>query len=1135
MQKILSKRVLRDLRANFFRYLALFLLIVMGMFLVVALIGAAETVMQGVTKAYEENLGEDGQFGTFVPLTEEEINQIISKGVTLEANFNMDYQVGDTTVRVMKVREKVDLFDLTEGRLIEKDGEILLEQHYAAACGYSLGSRISLGSTEFTVVGTGSVPDYDAPFEKAGDTSVNSDQFGFSLVSAADYDSLREKAESFKTEEYLYSYRLNGAMTDEELKELVQSFELDRDKVTDVYFLEMLEELEETKNDIQEGIDELLDGSRELSDGLQEIADNNGDLVDAVDTLFDAMLEEANDSFRENEIEVTLQADTFEEQLDAMIASVSAYSKGTRDSRAELKETLQNLRKFRDGIYDYTDGAAAVEEGTLALHEGIGELVGSNGALQQGASSLTEAVMSVINQGLAQELAEPVAQLKQFGVLPTDFSVPTLTLENYESQLGVLLAADYGPADSAIRPALEAVKGQIDSLKAFEEGVYTYTGYVAAAKTGSYGLWQGTVTLTDANEDLRDAADELLDAMAELVQEQLAESDIYVTLTRDNFEAELDKLMVSGGQVDKKLRETLQDTKDSFHDIREFRDGVIEYTDAVQEAADGSKELVDGVEELKDAADDMLEELFAFELENLTSFTKKADNPRIMGSYNDVIISKYAGIAAGVIIMLLFTYVISVFVIHNIEQESSIIGALYALGVKRKQLIFHYLLLPVIVTVMGGIAGSLLAFTPIGIGWMMADTVVYYSFPSVPPVFPPYLMVYALVMPPVIAVLVNYVSVNKKLKCTALSLIRNEQKTSRIRDVKLGKRMGFIRRFQIRQMLRELRSAMAVIIGMYVCLIIVVLSLDCYVLCENYRVAAVEETNYEYMYTYKYPTEEAPEGGTAAYMESLRKEAYGYKMDVIILGIDENNPYYDISVSDHKNEIVVGSAVAEKYELSEGDKLILTDEVNNQDYAFTVKDVVYLESAFYCFMDIDAMRELFGQEDDYYNVVFSDHALDIDAGRLYSTVTRQSVMDACSIFVEMMMPMVILLTAVAAIIFVVVMYLMVKVMIDRSAFSIAMVKIFGFRRREIRKLYLNGNFLLVALGALLCIPLAKATMDALYPYCISNVAIGMDLHYPWQLYVGLYGAILLCYIIINPLLMRRINRMTPAEVLKNRE
>ena len=44
--------------------------------------------------------------------------------------------------------------------------------------------------------------------------------------------------------------------------------------------------------------------------------------------------------------------------------------------------------------------------------------------------------------------------------------------------------------------------------------------------------------------------------------------------------------------------------------------------------------------------------------------------------------------------MILFTYVISVFVIHEIEKENSIIGTLYALGVIKKQLLKYYLTVP---------------------------------------------------------------------------------------------------------------------------------------------------------------------------------------------------------------------------------------------------------------------------------------------------------------------------------------------------------------------------------------------------------------------------------------------------------
>lgn len=1109
MQRILGRRVLRDLRANFLRYLALFFLIVLGMYMVLSVVGAAETVIQGVERSYEENCGEDGQFGTFVPLTQEETKQITDRGVTLEKLFSMDYRVNDATVRVMKLRSQIDLFAVTEGRQPENDGETVLEQHYAQTKGYVPGSTVEIGGRVFTVVGTGSLPDYDAPYEKAGDTSLDPEQFGYCLVGEDDYDALKREGKSFRAEEYVYGYRLNGAITDDELKELVQSFALDRTKVTDVYFLEMLDELEETKNDIQDGIDELSDGSNELADGLAELAEHNKELKDAVDSLFDALLEEANDSFADNDIAVTLEAESFEEQLDGMIADASRYSAAMRSSMTDLKETLQDLQKFRDGIYDYTEGVDAVREATFELHDGIGELASTNGKLHEGTEAIVGAVLQSVNGQLA------------------GLGVPELTLDNYRTVLNDTLL-------QAV-PALAAVRTQLDALKSYRDGIYEYTGYVAAAKSGSYGLWQGEGELTDASPELQEAADELLDAMLEMVQEQLEESGISVTLTRDNFETQLDRLAAAGGAIDDKLRTTLRDTLDSFRDIREFQDGIVEYTDAVQEAADGSRELADGVKELQEAADDMIEEYFTFDLDNLTSFMPKADNMRIKASCNDVIINKYSGIAAGIVVMLLFTYVISVFVIHNIEQESTVIGALYALGIKRRQLILHYLLLPVVVTFLGGIAGSILAFTPIGIAWQMADTTGYFSFPPVEAIFPPYLIVYALIMPPVTAVLVNYIFISKKLKCTALSLLRNEQRTSRIREVKLGRKMGFVRRFQIRQMLRELRSAMAVVIGMYICLIIVMLSLDCYVMCEKYRLAAINETKYEYMYSYKYPTKEAPKDAVPVYMETLNRTAYGYNLEVTLVGIEEGNPYYDMPVSDRQNEIVVGSAVAEKFQLKEGDKFILTDEINNRDYAFTVTKIVYLESSFYCFMGIDAMRELFGQEDDYYNVVFADHALDIDAGRLYSTVTRDGVMEACSVFVEMMAPMVTMLMGIAVVIFVVVMYLMSKVMIDRSAFSIALVKIFGFRRREVKKLYLNGNFFLVAVGALLCIPLAKQTMDALYPYCISNVAVGMDLHFSWQMYVGMYAGILLCYLVINPLLMRRINRMVPAEVLKNRE
>ena len=1125
MQRILSKRVLRDIRENLLRYLALFFLVALVMYMVVAIVGAAETIMQGTKESGRIHHREDGQFGVFVPLTDDEIAQITEEGVTLQRDFSLDFHLGQSTLRVYQARETVDLFVPSQGSELPAQGEILLEQHYAEKHELGLGDTLTVGGRDFTVSGIGSTPDYDAVYEKTSDTTVDSNLFGVGFVTSEDYEALKAGGENFRTEDYTYTYLLNDAMTDQELKELLQSFELDRSKVTDTYFLEMLADAEETKNDIQDGIRELLDGVNELADGVDELAEHNAELTDAADTLFDAMLEQVNDSLKEAGVEVTLTSSNYEQQLNNMIANPHAYTASMRQDLQDIKKSLDELQEYKDGIKAYTDGVNAASDGSGKLVVGMGQITANSDALNQGADAIFNAILGMVNEQLQ-------AQFNAAG-----FPFSGLTADGYGKELDQMAAMFTQMGASQVAAQLSAVKNQLDTVAQFRDGVKAYTKGVGEASIGNQQLFCGLSTLYTASESLVSGTDAVVDALMDMVEAQLEESDISVDLTADNYKEELERLTAEGSSVDAKLKDSLKEAKDTLADLEDFREGIIDYTDAVDEIADGSRELRDGVQELQDETDDMIEEYFTFDIDNLTQFLIAADNPRIDAAAGDVIINRFAGILAGIILMVLFTYVISVFVIHNIEKESSVIGALYALGVTRGQLLFHYLLNPMLIAFLGGVVGCILGFSKYGTGWQMDDSIAYYSLPPMRIVTPGYLLFYSLIMPPVTAAVVNYLVINKKLKRTALSLLRNEQtagKAGRIQNMNLGN-MKFLRRFQIRQMLREIRSAFAVVIGMFICLLILIMSIDCAVLCINFGNACLEETKYAYMYTYKYPTEDVPEGGTPAYVENLKKEAYGYNLDVTVLGIDDDNPYFPIATADKKNEIVISSAAAQKFGVKAGDKLVLSDEVNERDYAFTVKNIVNFTSGVYVFLDRDVMQELFDQEDDYYNVVFADHALDIDNGRLYATVSKENVEESSQIFTDMMGPMVVMLVAISALIFMIVMYLMMKVMIDRSAFSISLMKVFGYRRREIRRLYLDGNFYVILLGALICVPLAKWSMDLVYPYCIANVAIGMDLKFTPQIYIMIYGGILLCYMVINFLLVGRLNKLVPAEVLKNRE
>ena len=909
MQKILRKRVFRELKDNFFRYLALGFLIMLGMYLIVSLVGAAETVIQGVDQRALANHMEDGEFQVFVPLTEEQLEKITQTGVTLEKMFYLDYQQkDDSVIRLFRTREYLNRMDIDKGKLPETGGEVALEKRYCEEHGIALGDTVSIGKENFTVSAIGSVPDYDAPYKEFSDSTVDSVQFGMAFITSEKYEQMKAAGNSMKSEEFVYAYSRNGAMTDAELKEKLNQFTITSDQIQDTYFQEYWDRTGGIKEELQDGIDELADGASELKEGLLELKDNNNALQDGSAALFDSYLKEAS-----------------------------------------------------EGLADY---------------------------------------------GLKEELTE----------------------DNFES-------------------VLKKLKAETDS-----------------------GL----------------------------------------------------------------MRLKLASITSELKELKEYKDGVTAYTDSAGEAADGSEELSDGIEELQDKTDEFTEDYFSIELNNLTSFLPAEDNMRIKASSADQMVNKLGGLIAGIIVLILFTYVISVFVIHGIEKESSVIGSLYALGVRQKDLLIHYLMLPVIVTFLSGIIGTALGLSKWGAPVQMADTYSYYSVPVLSAGCPAYLLVYGIVLPPAIAALVNCIVIHKHLSRPVLALIRNEQKDSPIHHVVLGN-MKFITKFRIRQMLRESRTGFAVIFGMFISMLIMMLGVNCYVMCQHINQEYTEDTKFDYMYTLKYPEENVPDKGEAAFAKTLKKEIYGYNLDVTVLGIEDGNPYFSAEPIDSRRDVVISSAMAQKYKLDPGDSLILTDEEEDMDYVFRVEAVTPYSTSFYVFMNIDRMRELFGEGDDYYNVVFSSEKLDIPSGRLYATTTREEIRKSSHIFIDMMMPMVTMMCSVSALIFCIVMYLMMKVMVDRASFSISLLKVFGYRQKEVKKLYLDGNFYIVAVGAAVCIPLSKKLMDAMYPLMVSNVACGMNLSFSWQLYLGIYAIIILLYCIIHGLLIHHLNGMLPSEVLKRGE
>ena len=199
---VLQRRVLRMLKENKLRYLAILILIILGSYTFVAAAGLSQNLASLVTTFTEEHRQEDLSFRTDRAIPdykemEEAANAIIEDYLSFDADLT------DTlTLRLLSKTEKLNIPAVTEGRPLSGPGEILLDPAFAGANGYSLGSQIAVAGKTFTVVGFVSLPHYIYPLKNINDIIYSPTEFGVGVIE-------REAFVNIGGYERIYSVRFN--------------------------------------------------------------------------------------------------------------------------------------------------------------------------------------------------------------------------------------------------------------------------------------------------------------------------------------------------------------------------------------------------------------------------------------------------------------------------------------------------------------------------------------------------------------------------------------------------------------------------------------------------------------------------------------------------------------------------------------------------------------------------------------------------------------------------------------------------------------------------------------------------------------------------------------------------------------
>ena len=124
----------------------------------------------------------------------------------------------------------------------------------------------------------------------------------------------------------------------------------------------------------------------------------------------------------------------------------------------------------------------------------------------------------------------------------------------------------------------------------------------------------------------------------------------------------------------------------------------------------------------------------------------------------------------------------------------------------------------------------------------------------------------------------------------------------------------------------------------------------------------------------------------------------------------------------------------------------------------------------------------------------------------------------------------------AILMFVILIYLLSKIIIDKNAQAISMTKILGYTNWEISRLYILSTSIVVVLFLLISLPIESIIMTGLFrAIMITSITGWIPLYMDPVIYVKMFVLGFGTYLIVALLEYRKIKKVPMDEALKNIE
>ena len=559
--------------------------------------------------------------------------------------------------------------------------------------------------------------------------------------------------------------------------------------------------------------------------------------------------------------------------------------------------------------------------------------------------------------------------------------------------------------------------------------------------------------------------------------------------------------------------------------------------------------------EEKEVSEDLMKEMG--KVVTLENFVPRYQNQAIIFTGDDMGGDKAMMVMFLYIVIAIMAFVFGITTGNTITKEAGVIGTLRASGYTGNELIRHYMTLPVLVTLAGALAGNVLGYTvfkDVCAGMYYGS----YSLPTYVTVWNAEAFLMTTVVPIVIMVLVNYGILHHKMRLSPLKFLRRDLSGKKQkRAVSLSPRMKIFTRFRFRVIFQNISNYLVLFVGILFANLLLMFGLLLPSALDHYQLEIQNNmlAKYQYMLSmpvsilgggnnldslvdmllFSHDTQTDNEDAEEFSAYSLNTLPGKYKSEEIVLyGVKENSRYIQ---ADFSEGVYISEAYAEKFRIDPGDTITLKEKYEDDEYSFLVSGIYDYTGSLCIFMEQEKLNRMFDLGDDYFSGYFSNTEItDIDTGYIGSVIDLDALTKISRQLDVSMGSMMGMINVFAVVIYMILIYLLSKIIIEKNAQSISMTKILGYTNGEISRLYILSTSLVVILWLLLSLPIETAIMEVLFrEMMLASISGWITLWIDPKIYAEMFGAGILTYAVIALLEYRKICRVPMGEALKNVE